>query len=684
MLAATAALSVAGSPARAAEPPFRDADYWAFADRIAGALDSRWDAHRGAYKSLHPGTNHPEYNIRYNAGLLLAHSVAALEDHRGESRRDGRARILADKMTRSPAWGPTVMNSHLGRPSACWATDMFNRRFGHMSLDSKVAEALTWTWKARRQLHLSRAVTARIVDKVNRCAHHRIWRYPALTGTQINWFSELYSSAATVTGSGALLRGDYHWQLQRYVNAIARPMTGRRARNLGVGYQYHYHPELPASAPVNIDSSEYANIVAQALEYYDQALAAHMRPLTRRSEKRLQAWVGRILGGYWTHAGYLNWDTGLGRGRWHSAQYWAFAQQGLSALATSPRFWSRPEIGRWSKALFDRGLMFYVRLADEAGSDLAPSHLWGIHSDMEEYDCFTARMLANAARAVGMGLGHMRGVDPPPLYSYDYDTGRVAVSTPMYSTAIVPFNRGAFPYGGIDPVRLFGPDQKPVGSLGGRPPQAYGIVVKDRRSGHELLASSRPLHRNVGKPLRLTESPFGAVSRPLSYPFKPYAGPFRRLSAIGTTARGRLSITAHHTFLRDEIQSSWRVACRGGRCDARVILNLPSYGRLTRVWVELKNGSIVELRGRLRQTSPVVTAGDVDRIILGENPGYEVMPVSVQKAARIMLVSSKRQKTNPTPGPTVAVELTLPTGFRSRGLSVRSFPGVSRVRDLQP
>ena len=31
----------------------------------------------------------------------------------------------------------------------------------------------------------------------------------------------------------------------------------------------------------------------------------------------LREWVRRAIAGYWTHGGYLNWDTGLGFYRWH-------------------------------------------------------------------------------------------------------------------------------------------------------------------------------------------------------------------------------------------------------------------------------------------------------------------------------------------------------------------------------
>jgi hypothetical protein len=56
---------------------------------------------------------------------------------------------------------------------------------------------------------------------------------------------------------------------------------------------------------------------------------------------------------------------------------------------------------------------------------------------------FGARMAANAARAIDLGLGEREALEPPPFYAYDPDIGRLAVSTPSYSTAVLAANHGA-------------------------------------------------------------------------------------------------------------------------------------------------------------------------------------------------------------------------------------------------
>jgi hypothetical protein len=82
-----------------------------------------------------------------------------------------------------------------------------------------------------------------------------------------------------------------------------------------------------------------------------------------------------------------------------------------------------------------------------------------------------ARIAGNAARAVAAGLGRANAVVPPPLFAFDPDTGRLAVTTPADNTAIVPVNQRAFPYGGIELAQLFDAHQEvAAGPAAGRVP----------------------------------------------------------------------------------------------------------------------------------------------------------------------------------------------------------------------
>ena len=633
LLVAACVLATAANAAGRPEAPFSNNDYWEFADDVMTHVDSWWDPGREAY--ILRGVP----SVRVNSALLLTHAVAAQTGHSGPSRQDARARVLVDRLTSQPAWlGATAP----GPLTTCWSRDLDRVKRQHASLEPKVAEALAWAWRARAALGLSESTVARIASLIATCARSAAWRRVRVAN-QINWNAEMYASATAVSHRSDLLRGEYRRQLAAFAAA---------PENFGRGFQFHYDPGRSGRAGINLDTPEYANIAVHALGYYDDALRLGMRPLAAASMRRMRAWVTRLLAGSWTHAGYLNWDTGKGRRRWHSAQYWAFAQQGLLAIATSPRFWTDRVYGRWAKALFDRGLELYGRRADANGG-LAPKHMFGVHTLMEQYDCFCARMLANAARAVALDLGSQPSEDPPPLYAFDPDTRRLAVTTPWYSTAIVPDNRGVFAYGGLDPARLFGPGQAVAANVGGVPPAAFGIVVSSS-SGRELLASQ---HTRAGR-LRLVQAPRRG-------PSGLRAGPFRVLRTRGTVTRGALRIRAAHRFRATSIESRWRVTC-AGRCKYRVSAHFPTWGGRA-IEAVRHDGSRVRLDAGVRVPLADVTALDA-------GGGYRVVPLGRPRGATLIAVRVARQPTNPHPGPSVRVDLVRRGTFHERTLAVRIEP----------
>ena len=537
-LAALLCVVVAGlASAPSAHAGFTDADYWAFADRQMDGLDSRWSVRRHEYVG-----DAGEAEIRENAAMLMIHAIAAYTGHSGPTRRDERAHFLVEKLTSPPAFLGTAP-APTPTQSTCWSLDLEKAEREHMSLEPKVAEALAWAWRARAQLQLTADEAQRIVDAVTACAYSQAWRYPRRLINQINWNAEMYASAATVSDLPELLVNDYAHQLADFAGGITRPLPGNKSGNLGVGYQFHYRPDHRDRASSNLDTPEYASIIIQALSYYDRALALGMPPLPAAQVRLLRSWTLRLLAGSWTHAGYLNWDTGRGRRRWHSGQYWAFAQQGLQTIATTPRFWRDPNEGRWAKAMFDQGLVLYRRLADENHSVFAPQLMFGVESRMKRESFFRWRILASAVRAIGLGMGSLPSATPPPLWAYDYDTGRLAITTPRYSTAIVPDDRGVLGYGGLEPARLFGPGQRVASGTGGRPPGAFGIVVYDRR-GRALLTTQRP---RKGLALRIVRSPAGSLARPRAYPRRPYAGPFSVVEAEPTNPRPEPSLVVQLT-----------------------------------------------------------------------------------------------------------------------------------------
>jgi hypothetical protein len=623
------------APARA----LTDGDYLGFADRIAAGTRLAWD---GSYVSREKGAT-----TRTNANMLLLHAVAALRGHAGPARQDERARSLVERMTRAPAFRLRRVKSSATR-AVCWSRHVTSGEPDHISLDAQAAEALGWAWVARRELGLSRTAAARIVAAIDGCARHPAWRYPRALRNQFNWNAQLYASAAIVTGRYDLLRRDYRRHLLRFT--ARRPARGMRVANLGPGLSFRYSPHLPASRPTNFDTPEYANIVASALQHHARALDGGMRPLPARSLELLRGWLSRLLTGAWTHAGYLNWDTGHGRLRWHSGQYWAFAQQGLLAIAAAPELWSRREHGRWAKALFDRGLSLYARWADEAGGALAPQLPFGIFAAHRDQDLYAARMAANAARAVVLGLGRMPAADPPPLYAFDRDTGRLAVTTPRYSTAIVPSSNGAFAYGGIELARLFAAGQRVAANIGGEPPNAFGVVVSDG-SGRELLASQRA-RRYRGRLRLLRSSPRGS---------------FSELAAVGTVRRGGVRITTEHRFRHGSVDERWEVRCRDGCARWSVDVHLPTPGRAT-IAVVLRDGT----RAALLPGAGAIPMSAVARVELG---GYSATPMRGSPDALLSALPTTPQRTAPNPGPTLAIRLTAPTA--RLGLRLMAHPGPS-------
>jgi hypothetical protein len=277
--------------------------------------------------------------------------------------------------------------------------------------------------------------------------------------------------------------------------------------------RFHYLPFTGVNARMNVDSAEYANIVLTFTRFYDQARRAGMPALPAASRELMSQWIQRVVSGYWTHSGYMNWDSGLGFQRWHQAKKLGLTQEALVALASSDTLLPSPQWGAWAKTMLDRGLEFYDRLATRAGGvpDPVLFDVSKVPQGPGSARLALARIEANAARAVDAGLGARAAAEPPPLYAYDPDIGRLAVTTPTYNTAIVAVNQHAFPYGGLDLARLFDGEQEVAANIGGRPPASFGLLVRDvaaadesaARGGRDLVRRPRPrVRRTVHGPAR--------------------------------------------------------------------------------------------------------------------------------------------------------------------------------------
>jgi hypothetical protein len=252
-------------------------------------------------------------------------------------------------------------------------------------------------------------------------------------------------------------------------------------------------------------------------------------------------------------------------------------------------------------------------------------------------------MEANAMRALEAGLGHARTTRPPALYAYDPDTGRLAVTTPTYNTAIVAVDQHAFPYGGLDLARLYDGRQEVAASIGGVGATAFGLVA--RSHGRDLLRTQYGDRAFVSgvTPLRLTKAPRGVGATTQR---RAFAGPFTDLRVSGSVAARGLRATSAYRFTPGWIEGRWALRSPAA-VDAAV--TFPSWGRGARVLATLRDGRTVPV-GR----APLALARVRSLHVLSERSGYRVLP---RGGASVRLVATRPQPSDPNPGPTLEVAL---------------------------
>ena len=344
---------------------YDDAGYLQYADRMTERLEDAWNEDRGIYEPGYGGVD-----ALVNAGLLLVHSVAAQEGHHGAARNDHRARLVAKALVNAPAFidrrpAHPPAGSQIHVPG--WSSSMYTSDAGqHLVFDAQIVDGLVHAWKARKALDLPPETARMIADRIHRVAHSHYWRWPTIRLNQVNWYSLVYAADATVTGDGGLLRHDMRAQLARFVAGT---------RNFMPGLRFQYIPDAPPSIRSNVDSAEYANIVISFLRFYNQGRRAGMAPLPRAGRGLVRRWIRRVIAGYWTHGGYLNWDSGLGFARWHQAKKLGLSQEALIGIAQTPRLQPGREWGRWAKWILDRGMRFYERLPLGEGGPGGPGAL---------------------------------------------------------------------------------------------------------------------------------------------------------------------------------------------------------------------------------------------------------------------------------------------------------------------
>ena len=482
------------------------------------------------------------------------------------------------------------------------------------------------------------------------------FKYPNVRLNQINWSAELYAYAAELTGDNNLLVNDFRRQLVRWLRGARQVISPwsehqpvpqllvpsksvrrrQQAGKRGVGgvreHRAGRHPALPAGA---------------------------RRGHGRAGGEELQTlrnFVARALPAYWTHSGYLNWDTGMALERWHLGRYWGFAVQGLFAIVASPELRTTQE-GRWAKWIFDRSLATYERLATDRGpgNEIPESPLYGIKSSFElGTGVFLTRFQSHAARAVSYGFADLPVAEPPPLWAYDPSIGRLAITTPTYNTAIMATNHGSFPYGGIELARLYDGDQRPAGCVGGYRRGGFGVVCENTRGG-TVLATQEPRTTSATPPLAVTRSPRGAIRGGRRYPARPYAGSFDVLQVQATKRTRSVTVTTTTTFRKASIDTTWRLTRTGERAVSAEV-RFPTYGGGGQIVAVLQEG----IRQPLGGGSSVSVSRVAYFVCLGAGigqAGYVVLLDSVSSGAVARLTRPGAQRSNPQPGPSLLVLL---------------------------
>ena len=167
----------------------------------------------------------------------MTHSIAALLDHNGPSRRDDRARRLAARLCETLA--PPAAAHHRSPSETQLHTDV-ERRDSDAPLRGSKSCACSAYWRAREQLAAVR--NSRMVTQVRPSPHRRSFRYPNIRLNQINFSAELQACAASMSEDPRLLRVDYRRQLSRFLRGVKRAVAPWRIANLGPSYNFHRNP----------------------------------------------------------------------------------------------------------------------------------------------------------------------------------------------------------------------------------------------------------------------------------------------------------------------------------------------------------------------------------------------------------------------------------------------------------
>ena len=244
---------------------------------------------------------------------------------------------------------------------------------------------------------------------------------------------------------------------------------------------------------------------------------------------------------------------------------------------------------------------------------------------------------------------------PAPLYAFDPDIGRLAVTTPAYNTAIVAVNQRAFPYGGIELARLFDGDQRVAANVGGRAPAAFGLLVR-QPDGRRVFSSQTA--RAYDRPRGHAAAPHpGAVRDRGDREARCRAGlrrPIRRPARTREPDRRALPAPSPSPPLHPEHDRD-PLAARAPLWPRPPARRRPAaeLGRARRVW----SRCCVTARGSACGRAPCASPASRGSRSPAPHSGYTVVPLRRPSDAVARVLHPARQSSNPDPGPTLAIEL---------------------------
>lgn len=575
-------------------------DPWRLGDDIATRVETRWNAARGVYMNERgfPDT-------RLNSLLLQLHAMAARAGHQGPIRRDDRIEPMVRVLTSPPV---LVVRSLRPReighfPHAPAWTPMIGEEpeqaVLHPSIDTSVVRSLTAAWRVREVVGMDPATSARIGQVLVELAASPFYQSPRRALNQINWHTEVYAAALEVANDTSVLQ-DYRDQLMWFATHADRvdPETPGGSPNLTSGGGFRYLPNRSRDAQLNkVETTEYGNLALSSLGMYKAAIRAGMPPLPERETEILKRWSRHTLLGSWTHAGYPNWDTGLGAKRRHLRQYWAWSLDGLMAASGPDALLGYPKQRAYARSIASRGIALYLSTAWASTSDQVGGPLPG-KTSFDAPNGFTTgagneligplrfavldASLDGRFQAVG-------GATPPNWYAQDKETGRFAFSTPSYNGAVLPTRAGQA-QGGLEPVRLFDGEQHPLTSLGGRGTGSLGVsILKDGR-------------------IRLDTQP-GAPGRQRTNDVRLSGKPANTASSFGSPVdvRGKASSSAGRIELRHRLDAeSISTTYRLSKIEegSRLALRMPVWGQDASV--QIAGGAIRQGNRWVRTSKPLV------------------------------------------------------------------------------